>query len=128
MLDEIGAKDVPRLLVFNKIDMGGNEAALRKKYKGCVVMSARREGDVALLRQKIVDFFQKNLVEADIFLPWSQQNLRGEIFSNCKVLEERADEEGAFLRIRGEPDAVKRLSDQFGRAMPPAPRKARARK
>jgi len=33
-----------------------------------------------------------------------------------------------LLRIRGEPDAVKRLSDQFGRAMPPAPRKARARK
>jgi len=128
VLDEIGAKDVPRLLVFNKIDMGGNEAALRKKYKGCVVMSARREGDVALLRQKIVEFFQKSLVEAEIFLPWSQQNLRGEIFSNCKVLEERADEEGAFLRIRGEADAVKRLSDQFGRAMPPAPRKARARK
>src|SRR6478672_9562344 len=44
VLDEIGAKDVPRLLVFNKIDMGGNEAALRRKYKGCVVMSARREG------------------------------------------------------------------------------------
>src|SRR6478736_4581022 len=115
VLDEIGAHDVPRLLAFNKIDMGGNEAALRRKYKGCVVMSARREGDVALLRQKIVDFFQKSLVEAEIFLPWSQQNLRGEVFATCKVLEERADGEGAFLRIRGEPEAVKRLSERFGR-------------
>ena len=25
VLDEIGAKDVPRLLVFNKIDRGGDE-------------------------------------------------------------------------------------------------------
>jgi GTP-binding protein HflX len=115
VLDEIGAKDVPRLLVFNKIDKGGNEAALRRKYRKCVVMSARREGDVARLREAIVDFFQKSLVEADIFLPWSAQNQRGEIFASCKVLEERADGEGAFLRIRGEPDAVKRLSKQFGR-------------
>ncbi|HEY2335779.1 MAG TPA: GTPase HflX, partial [Burkholderiales bacterium] len=116
VLDEIGAKDVPRLLVFNKIDKGGEEgelrAALLKKYRKRIVMSARREGDVARLRQAIVDFFQKSLVEADIFLPWSAQNQRGEIFASCKVLEERADGEGAFLRIRGEPDAVKRLSKQ----------------
>jgi len=31
------------------------------------------------------------------------------------VLEERADGEGAFLRIRGDPETVKRLHEQFGR-------------
>jgi GTP-binding protein HflX len=113
VLEEIGAKDVPRLLVFNKIDMGGDEKALRKKYKGCVVMSARREGDIAKLRAAIEGFFQKRLVEAEIFLPWSAQNQRGEIFASCQVLEERADGEGAFLRIRGEPEDVKRLRKQF---------------
>ena len=40
--------------------------------------------------------------------------MRGEIFANCEVLEERADGDGAFLRVRGEPDAVKRLVAQFG--------------
>src|SRR5438105_8651523 len=47
VLAEIGAEDVPRLLVFNKIDRGGNEvelrAALRAKYPDCIVMSAKRE-------------------------------------------------------------------------------------
>ncbi|HEX6692384.1 MAG TPA: hypothetical protein VF110_14695 [Burkholderiales bacterium] len=114
VLDEIGAKDVPRLLVFNKIDLGGDEAKLRKKHPGCVVISARRPEDVAKLRQAIEAFFQKRLVEAELFLPWSEQNKRGEIFSSCKVLEERADGEGAFLRVRGEPEDVKRLSKQFG--------------
>ena len=79
-------------------------------------MSAKREGDVAKLREAIVAFFQQRLVEAELFLPWSAQNLRGEIFASCKVLEERADGEGAFLRVRGEPEAVKRLRKQFGRA------------
>jgi hypothetical protein len=32
------------------------------------------------------------------------------------VLEERADSEGAFLRVRGEPETVKRLRARFGRA------------
>src|SRR5919106_6791041 len=116
VLDEIGAKEVPRLLVFNKIDRGGDEAALRAKFPGCIVMSARREGDIARLRDAIVAFFQRDLVEAELFLPWSAQNLRGDIFSSCKVLEERADAEGAFLRVRGDPDAVKRLRKQFARA------------
>src|SRR3954469_22483278 len=125
VLDEIGAKDVPRLLVFNKIDKAGNEAALRKKYKGCVVMSARRPGDIDKLRETIEAFFQKRLVEAEIFLPWSAQNQRGEIFASCKVLEERADDAGAFLRVRGEPEAVKRLAKQFGLKQPSKPRRTR---
>ncbi|MDH4323210.1 MAG: GTPase HflX [Betaproteobacteria bacterium] len=113
VLEEIGAKGVPRLLVFNKIDRGGDEAALRGKYPECIVMSAKREGDVAKLRAAIVAFFQQRLVEAELFLPWSAQKLRGEIFASCEVLEERSEGEGAFLRVRGEPEAVKRLQERI---------------
>ena len=115
VLDEIGAKDVPRLLVFNKIDRGGDESALLAKHPGCIVMSARREGDIAKLHDAIAAYFQRGLVEAELFLPWAAQNLRGEIFAACKVLEERADGEGAFLRVRGAPADVKRLRELFGR-------------
>jgi GTP-binding protein HflX len=121
VLDEIGAKAVPRLLIFNKIDRAGDEceqgereAALRAQYPACVVMSARREGDIAKLHEAIAAFFQRDLVEAELFLPWSAQNMRGEVFATCKVLEERAEGEGAVLRIRGEPEAVRRLYEQFG--------------
>ena len=125
VLDEIGAKDVPRIRVFNKIDHVGSaeaqaerEAALRAQYPDCMVMSARRTGDVAKLREAIVEFFQQGLVEAELFLPWSAQQLRGEIFASCEVLEERADAEGAFLRIRGESEAVKSLCEQLGQDAP----------
>jgi len=120
VLAEIGAKDVPRLLVFNKIDRGGEEgelrAALRAKYPGCIVMSAKREADIARLREAIRGFFERRLVEAELFLPWSAQKQRAQIFATCTVLEERAEEAGAFLRVRGEPEAVERLREQFGRA------------
>src|SRR5205823_1727751 len=115
VLDEIGAQGVPRLLVFNKIDRAPAdlEAALRAQHPGCIVMSARREGDIARLREAISGFFQQRLVEAELFLPWSAQKERGQIFDTCTVLEERAADTGAFLRVRGEPEVVKRLSEQF---------------
>ena len=120
VLNEIGAQEVPRLRIFNKIDHVGDaaaqaehEAALRATYPGCIVMSARRPADVAKLHQAIVAFFQKDLVEADLFLPWSAQQLRGEIFARCEVLEERADEEGASFRVRGEQAALDKLREQL---------------
>jgi GTP-binding protein HflX len=99
--------------VFTTIDRGGDEAALRAKHPGCIVMSARREGDVAKLHEAIVGYFRRNLVEAELFLPWSAQGLRGEIFAACEVLGEHTDGEGTFLRVRGEPEALKRLREQL---------------
>jgi GTP-binding protein HflX len=113
VLDEIGAKGVPRLLVFNKIDRGGDEAALRAKFPGCIVMSARREGDVDRLREAIRGFFRQRLVEAELFVPWSKQDVRGEIFSSSEVLAERSEGDGTFIRVRGEPEAVKRLQERL---------------
>ncbi|PXW85486.1 GTP-binding protein HflX [Nitrosomonas sp. Nm84] len=122
VLAEIGANVVPRIRIFNKIDhvgdaaaQAGRDAALRMQYPDCVVMSARRPDEVAKLRQKIVAFFQQNLVEAELFLPWSAQQLRGGIYASCQVLEERSDNEGAFFRVRGEPGAVENLREQFDR-------------
>jgi GTP-binding protein HflX len=118
VLAEIGADSVPRIRVFNKIDylddsvaQAERRAELQEKYPGCIVLSARSKDDIAQLHQAIVEVFQKNLVEAEVFLPWSAQGLRGDIFASCEVLEERADADGALFRFRALPDVVARLSE-----------------
>ncbi|MFT7558902.1 MAG: GTP-binding protein HflX [Flavobacteriales bacterium] len=121
VLAEIGADSVPRIRVFNKIDYLGDMAAqaertaeLQTKYPGCIVLSARCKDDITGLHQAIVEVFQKELVESEIFLPWSAQGLRGEIFASSEVLEERADAAGAFFRFRAAPDVVARLRELSG--------------
>ncbi len=121
VLGEIGAQTLPRLRVFNKIDHVGDAqqqaecaAKLSAQYPGCIVMSARRADEVAALRQTIVAFFQHDLVEDELFLPWSAQQLRGQIYANCEVLGERADGDGAFFRVRGERHAIDGLREQLG--------------
>jgi len=123
VLEEIGAHVVPRIRVFNKIDHVGDaaaqaecEAALREKYPDCIVMSARRPEEVAKLHHKIVEFFQQDLVEEELFLPWSAQQLLGEIYASCQVLGERSDNDGTFFRVRGEPGALNNLREQFSKA------------
>jgi GTP-binding protein HflX len=118
VLAEIGADSVPSIRVFNKIDYLDNAeeqtertAELQEKYPGCIVVSAVVKDDIAKLHQVIMDFFQQQLVESEIFLPWTKQGLRGEIFASCHVLEERADEDGAFFRFRAAPEVIARLRE-----------------
>ena len=121
VLAEIGAKAVPRLRVFNKIDAVGDSVAqkvretlLCAQYPDCIVMSARRKGDVAKLHKAIVAFFRRGLVEVELFLPWSKQKARGAIFASCEVLDERTEDDGVHFRVRGEAQALKALREQLG--------------
>ena len=118
VLAEIGADSLPRIRVFNKIDYLDDEMAqvertaeLKAKYPGCMVLSARCKDDITALHQAIVKTFQQDLIETEIFLPWSVQNLRGEIFATCQVLEERADTGGVFILFRAGPDVAARLCE-----------------
>ena len=121
VLAEINAQEVPRIRVFNKIDHVGDataqaecEAMLRDRYPDCIVMSARRPADIARLHRAIMAFFQRDLVEAELFLPWTAQQLRGEIFARCEVMAERAEDTGAFFNVRGEQAALDSLRERIG--------------
>ena len=118
VLAEIGADCVQRIRIFNKIDYLEDDAAqaertkeLKEKYPGCIVLSAICKDDIKSLHQSIVKIAQKDLIESEIFLPWSAQELRGDIFAFCEVLEERADAEGAFFHLRASPEIVARLNE-----------------
>jgi GTP-binding protein HflX len=123
VLEEIDAGTVPRLRVFNKIDRVGDTKAqkerakaLRAQFPKCIVLSAVDKDDIAKLHKTIRAFFGKRLVKAELFLPWSAQQLRGELFAVCQVLEERADTEGAHFSVRGERKDLDGLRERIGRA------------
>jgi GTP-binding protein HflX len=116
VLEEIGAGAVPRLLVFNKIDRVGDEAAevattvrLMTRWPDAIVMSARRPEDVTHLRSRLLAFFARDLIEGELRVPYDRQKLRGEIFASSQVLDERYDESDVIFRIRTDPATLDRL-------------------
>lgn len=123
VIEEIEAGKVPRLRVFNKIDRVGDAKAqsehakaLRAQFPKCIVMSAVDKDAVAKLHKTIRAFFSRRLIKSELFLPWSAQQLRGELFANCEVLEERAETEGAFFRVRGERKDIDGLRERIEQA------------
>ena len=111
VLAEIDAADAPRLLVLNKIDKLDEErrAALAQAYPQALLLSAKSAADVAGLRERIVEFFEREMVEDEILVPYAQQRMVSEIHASCRVLAEAYDQAGTRLRVRGRPDVVARL-------------------
>ena len=114
---------MPRLRVFNKIDQVGDAKAqakraraLRAQFPKCIVMSAVDQNDIAKLHKAIRAFFSRRLVRAELFMPWSAQQLRGELFAVCEVLEESADTAGAHFRVRGERKNIDGLRERIAQA------------
>ncbi|MFT6157192.1 MAG: GTP-binding protein HflX [Neolewinella sp.] len=68
------------------------------------------------MHQAILRFFQKDLIESEIFLPWPAQEMRSKIFSACDVLNERANDAGAFFRFRATPDMIATMNKLSGDA------------
>jgi GTP-binding protein HflX len=123
VLGEIGAGEIRRLVVFNKIDRLGDDddprrAALEAALAAdpdAIAISARRPEDVAALRQRIVDVFAEDLVEAELLVPWDRQALRATLFEDAEVLGESHDEAGARFRIRAPEGVLAGLREALAR-------------
>jgi GTP-binding protein HflX len=78
-------------------------------YAGAIQVSAKNASDVARVRQAIIDFFDRDLVQTEIFVPYSRQELRGVLYANAEVTAERFDEQGVFFSVRIDQVALARL-------------------
>lgn len=111
VLRDIGADAVPSRLVLNKLDRVDDaaRAALIEKHPDAILLSAHRPEDVSALRDTIIAFFEAEMVEDVLTLPYTRQGLIGEIYESARVLSEDYDEQGRVLKIRALPGAIARL-------------------
>ena len=117
VLGEIGADSVPRWLLLNKIDRLNAVArdALARELPEATLICAKSPLDVARLRDAIVRFFDRSLVEGELIVPYVQQHLVGEVHAATRVLSETYDEEGSRLRVLADSAVLARLRDLVGR-------------
>ncbi|GAP25830.1 GTP-binding proten HflX [Gluconobacter frateurii NBRC 101659] len=111
VLHEIGADVVPSRLALNKMDRvdEARRAELLEKHPDAIPLSAHRPEDVNALRETLIAFFEADMVEDVLVLPYAKQGLIGEIYESARVLSEDHDETGRILTVRGLPGALARL-------------------
>ena len=104
VLKEVGAGDVDRMYVFNKMDSLKGEPRLAKilarAYKNAVCVSAQQPDDIRKLRDALVEYFSRNMLEFNLQVAYDDSALMGSIYAHSRVLSTEWTDELARFRIR----------------------------
>lgn len=107
VLREIGAQDKPSMFVFNKADKlpeaeRDNEYVAARMLQGRdgVVISAKDEQGLKMLREKIKSFFNQGQVTLTLCIPYDQGALVTELHNLGKVEAIDYDEQGTLLTVK----------------------------
>jgi len=103
VLAEIGADEVPRVLVFNKIDqLEGQAPRVDRDADGRVWrvwLSARTGDGLGLLREALAEAFRGDALRQRLQLGPADGGLRSWLFSNTRVLREAPTDEGGWEMV-----------------------------
>jgi GTP-binding protein HflX len=104
VLAEIGASEIPQILVYNKIDLSAEPPRLLRDVEGQVTRlwcSAASGEGIDLLQQALTEFFLSDQVRGWLQLPPGAGRLRAAIYRTGEVLQEETDDAGGWwLEVR----------------------------
>lgn len=117
VLEKLGAHEVPRMLVFNKIDrltrpIHGDALSALSHGHPYVVLSSRDPEAVEGLRERLMAVVRSHQSVREVFVPYEAQEVTATIYASCRVLKATASARGTQFLIEGEPHVV----DEIARA------------
>jgi len=117
VLAEVGATDVPSLLVLNKRDRLGPEelAVLKAEYPDAFLLSTRSKDDLQALRERIMGYFESDMLDEDLHIPFTAQGVMAEIRAKMRILSEAYDAEGLTVRVRSTPENLAAIKKKLPR-------------
>jgi GTP-binding protein HflX len=110
VLDEIGAGDVPWILVLNKIDKVApvEREALSKEFPAALLVSAKDETDIRRVRDAIIGAFETAMAEIDLVVPYNAGSAIAEVHK-VRVISESYEADGVHYRVRAPAPAIERI-------------------
>lgn len=108
VLSEVGADAIPSLTLFNKSDClnDSQKTALQEEFPNAILISTRSKSDLKSLRSTIMSYFEEDMVDEDIFIPFKASKMIGEVRTKARVLSESYDEKGVTLKVRSSPKVL----------------------
>jgi GTPase len=102
VLEEIGASNMPEVLVLNKIDLvpGSRRARLATRFPGSVAMSAVTGEGLAGLLEAIAATVPTPPVDIHALIPWDRGDLVAMLYREAEVLSAEAEPEGTRVHAR----------------------------
>lgn len=101
VLAQIHAEELPRILVFNKIDLLSEEAlrALKNRHPHAICVSAVTGQDMDTLITRIAQVAAAQDQRMEVLIPYNRGDIVSLAHERCRVLEESYEEEGTKLTL-----------------------------
>jgi len=102
VLDEIGAAEIPQLLVINKVDALDEREVTRlaNLWPEAVLISAREGEGLDELQAAIGDALSKDLVTLSLSVPYDRGDVVAAAHRIGEVIQEKHDSDGTILDVR----------------------------
>ena len=111
VLGEIGASEVPQLLVFNKADQADDVVRLVAHHEGSVAASAVTGEGIDDVLLAIGDRLRALSTVYELYVPWARGDALAAVHREGQVMVETTEDEGMRIRARLEPASASRLAD-----------------
>jgi GTP-binding protein HflX len=114
-IQELGAEDIPSLMVFNKIDKISSERLKEIEicFPNALFVSALNGDGIDTLKNAIENNLGKSSTKEKIFLPLSDTHLIEEVQTAVKILSKKEIPNGTLFEIEGPLETVKRFKGYF---------------
>jgi GTP-binding protein HflX len=114
VLGEIGAGDLPELVVINKADIADplQLAALRRREPDALIVSAHSGEGIDELLARLDERLPRPEITVDVVVPYDRGDLVAAAHADGEVLSQEHLPEGTRLRARVRPDLAARLGVQ----------------
>jgi GTP-binding protein HflX len=111
VLADVGARELPELVVINKIDAASADtiARLLRAAPGAIAVSARTGEGVEKLAAALAEQLPRPEVELDVLLPFQRGDLVNRVHNEGEVLSEEHTGTGTRMRVRVRPPLAAEL-------------------
>jgi GTPase len=113
LIEKIGAKDVPRFYVFNKLDRltstPGEELARWSEGHPWAALSSRDARAIAALEEALLRAVRREETVFSTFVPYAASDVLALVYGKCRVLDSEAVDDGLSLRVQGPAPVISRI-------------------
>jgi GTPase len=102
VLGEIGAGEIPEVLVLNKIDRvpGSARARLAGRFPGSVSVSALTGEGAEELREEVAARIPRPPVDVTLLVPFGREDITAMLYREAEVLSTETDTDGTIVRAK----------------------------
>ena len=112
VLKEMGAQEIPQILVLNKVDLisDGNMIEKRQReFPNSVTVSAQQHLRLSELKSRIIGKMEENFQTIDLEFSYDQGKTIAHAQEGVDVLKREYEENGVKLRIRGSRSRINQI-------------------